>query len=358
VTLILSNDDIQKVLSVRECIDVLEKAYLELAEGTGVNRTRSDSIVVTSKPDTLYSLKSMDGIIPGLGVGAVRINSDLVTWPSSDDGKVRRVKVPSAPGARYVGLVLLFSSETGEPLAIFPDGVMQRIRVGATNGLGLKYLAREDARSVGIIGSGWQAGTQLLAACAMRKIEKIRCFSPNKTNRKNFSREMTTSLGIEVVPVDSAEAAVKGADIIMCATSSIDPVVFEKWVTPGMHVSTIKMFEAEPAVIKRADVVVVHHQGGKIRVLGKGAVTPELEEGGKSRGGAKEIDFKSFPTLPQLIAGETGSRTSPEQVTCFLNNVGLGYQFAAAGAVAYAKAKAEGRGHELPTDWFTEDVHP
>ena len=90
----------------------------------------------------------------------------------------------------------------------------------------------------------------------------------------------------------------------------------------------------------------------------KGAVTPELEEGGKSRGGAKEIDFKSFPTLPQLIVGETGSRTSADQVTCFLNNVGLGYQFAAAGAVAYAKAKAQGRGHELPTDWFTEDVHP
>jgi alanine dehydrogenase len=84
---------------------------------------------------------------------------------------------------------------------------------------------------------------------------------------------------------------------------------------------------------------------------------PELQ-GDKNRDDINKIDFKSFPNLPQLIAGETGSRTSPDQVTCFLNNIGLGYQFAAAGSVVYAKAKEQGLGHDLPTDWFTEDVHP
>ena len=83
MTLILSNDDVEELLSVRECIDVLEKAYLELADGTGVARTRSDSIVTAKQPDTLYSLKSMDGVIPGLGVSAVRIDSDLVTYPTT-----------------------------------------------------------------------------------------------------------------------------------------------------------------------------------------------------------------------------------------------------------------------------------
>ena len=96
-----------------------------------------------SREDALYSLKSMDGIIPKFGVGAVRINSDIVTWPKNGNN-VRREKVPAAPGNRYVGLVLLFSTENGEPLAIFPDGVMQRMRVGAANGLGVKYLAREE----------------------------------------------------------------------------------------------------------------------------------------------------------------------------------------------------------------------
>jgi hypothetical protein len=78
----------------------------------------------------------MDGIVPGLGVGAVRINSDIVSWPVRD-GTVRREKIPAAPGERWVGLVLLFSMETGEPLAIFPDGYLQRLRVGAANGLGI-----------------------------------------------------------------------------------------------------------------------------------------------------------------------------------------------------------------------------
>jgi hypothetical protein len=89
------------------------------------------------REDGLYALKSMDGVIPKLGVGAIRINSDILTFPEGEGG-MRRVKVPAAPGNRYVGLVLLFSSHTGEPLAIMPDGVIQRARVGATNALAAK----------------------------------------------------------------------------------------------------------------------------------------------------------------------------------------------------------------------------
>src|ERR1700721_487130 len=200
MTLILSNDDADKLLTMPECIAVLEEAYAELAEGRGVSRTRSDTFAPTSREDALYSLKSMDGIVPKFGVGAVRINSDIVTWPKRGNN-VRRGKVPAAPGNRSVGLVLLFSTENGEPLAIFPDGVMQRMRVGAANGLGAKYLAREDARTVGILGSGGQAGAQLMAACAVRPVEAIRCFSPNPQNRDTFTAQMSELLGVEVTAV-------------------------------------------------------------------------------------------------------------------------------------------------------------
>ena len=123
MTLILSNDDVAKLLTVEECMAALEPAYVELANGKGVNRTRSDSIVaVRGKPDSVYGLKTMDGIVPSLGVGAVRINSDIISWPKIGNSQ-RRTKTPAANG-RWVGLVLLFSSETGEPLAIMPDGVM------------------------------------------------------------------------------------------------------------------------------------------------------------------------------------------------------------------------------------------
>src|SRR6185312_14621655 len=259
MTLILSNDDVGKLITMPDCIAVLEEAYLELAEGRGVSRTRSDSITPTSgRNDALYSLKSMDGVIPKLGVGAVRINSDIVTWPKKGNN-VRREKVGAAPGGRYVGLVLLFSTD---------------------NGVGVKYLARADAKSVGILGSGWQAGAQLMAVCAVRAIETIRCFSPNAANREAFARDMTALLGIEVAPVGSPEEAIGGADIVMCATNTLDPVFFERWIEPGVHLSSIKRPEFESAAVKRADRVIIHSRDTRpIHVFTKDLVVPERADG-------------------------------------------------------------------------------
>jgi alanine dehydrogenase len=357
VTLILSNSDVEKLLTMHDCIAVMEEAYVELAEGRGVSRTRSDCFTPTTRADALYSLKSMDGVAPKLGVGAVRINSDIITWPKRGNN-VRREKVPAAPNNRYVGLVLLFSVENGEPLAILPDGVMQRMRVGAANGLGIKYLARENARSVGILGSGWQAGAQLMAACAVRNIDTIRCFSPNAQNCAAFAGQMSALLGVEVVPVREPEAAIGKADIVMCATNTLDSVFFAHWIEPGMHVTSIKRPEIETKAIMRADRVVIHwNEPSPLHVAAKGIVNEEKAQG---RGWqvADEIDFKKLPTLPELILGRAEGRKSDSDVTCFINNIGLGYQFAAAGSLVYRKAKESGVGHELPTDWFTEDVHP
>lgn len=358
MTLILSNADVERVLTMPDCIAALEDGYRELAEGRAVSRTRSDTVTPIAGTDALYSLKSMDGVAPRLGVGAVRINSDVITWPRVGNS-MRRVKTPAAPGDRWVGLVLLFSSETGEPLAILPDGVMQRIRVGACNGLGVKYLARADARSVGILGSGWQAGAQLSAVCSVRQIAEIACFSPNAENRERFAREMSETLGVEVRSVDTPEEAIESADIAMCASNTVDNIFFERWLRPGLHVSSIKRPEIEPAALLRADRVVLHtHDEKPIHTATKGLVIPESDGTGKGWQNASELDFQDFPTLPQLIVGRAEGRRSESEITCFLNNLGLGFQFAVAGALVYRRAKEEGLGHELPTDWFTEDVHP
>lgn len=358
MTLILSNDDVEQLLTMPDCINVLEEAYKELAAGRGISRQRSDCITPTSYGnDAVYGLKSMDGVIPKLGVGAVRINSDIVTNPKVGNTQ-RRVKVPAAPGDRYVGLVLLFSTANGEPLAIFPDGVLQHIRVGATNGLGAKYMARADARTVGILGSGWQAETQLTAVCAVRQIEAIKCFSPNRENREAFSARMSDMLGVPVTGVGQPEEALDGVDIAMCGTNSIDPVFFKEWVKPGMHLSSIKKPEIEPSAIKAADRVAVHtHDTTPILVVAEGSAFKE-ESKGIAWNVARDIDFKAFPTLPDLISGRAIGRENDNEVTCFLNNMGLGYQFAAAGSVIHQRAVELGRGHNLPTDWFTETVHP
>jgi ornithine cyclodeaminase/alanine dehydrogenase-like protein (mu-crystallin family) len=110
--------------------------------------------------------------------------------------------------------------------------------------------------------------------------------------------------------------------------------------------------------LKRADRIVLHsHDESPLHVTTRDLA---LAEKGKEQGWSTvlDLDFQKLPTLPELIVGRVEGRKSAEEVTCFMNNIGLGYQFAAAGAVVYRKAKASGLGHELPTDWFTEDVHP
>ena len=357
MTLILSNDDVRAVLTVPECMDVLEDAYRDLHSGAAITRRRSDCLTPTSREDAIYGFKTMDGVVPSQGVAAVRLNSDIVTWPRVE-GTLRRVKVPAAPNNRWVGLILLFSTENGEPLAIMPDGVVQRTRVGATNGLGVKYMARKDAKTIGILGSGWQAVTQLQAACAVRDIQNIKVFSPNQGHRVTFAQEMNDLLGCEVSPVNSVENCVADVDIVMCGSNSIEAIFFERWLRPGLHVSSIKMPEIEEAVLHKADVVALHYgQRRPDTVLATG-VNPPDRRSGTGWAVNEEFDFDSCPKLPEFIAGEKIGRTDDYQSTCFINDMGLGLQFASAAGLAYRKAKAAGLGNELPTDWFTEDVHP
>lgn len=357
MTLILSNDDIDRLLTMADYVEILEDANRELIAGRGLVRQRTDSLAPTKTPGAVYGLKSADGVAPKFGTAAVRINSDIITYPEVG-GVKRRVKVPAAPNKRWVGLVLLFSTETGEPLAIFPDGNMQRMRVGATNGLGAKYLAREDARTAAVIGSGFQAGAQLMALAAVRGIERVRCFSPNRENRESFCREWSEKLKLDVTPAATGEAAVKGADIVACSTSSLGYVFFEQWLEPGMHVGSIKLAEIEPAAVNRADLTFIHNHEHKAKPL-ETSDLPDMKDISSMDGAiSKEIGFAKLPTLLDLISGRLKGRTSDAQTTCFLNNMGTGYQFAACGAVAYRRAKERGIGHELPTDWFTEDVHP
>ncbi len=357
MTLILSNQDVEKVLTMPDCLAVLEDAYRELHAHRAVTRRRSDCLTPTMRADATYGFKTMDGVVPAQGFAAVRLNSDIVTWPKID-GNVRRVKVPAAPNERWVGLVLLFSTATGEPLAIMPDGVVQRNRVGATNGLGAKYMARDDAGTIGILGSGWQAGTQLMAVCAVRRITSIRCFSPNPENRERFSKIMTQSLGLPVTPVASPEEAVGGADIAMCASNSIEAIFRAEWLEPGMHVSAIKMPEIEDAALAKADRVGLHyaHQS-PLTEIAKGA-EPADHQGGRGWSSHQGFDFGDCPRLPEMIAGEVAGRAAADEITCFINDLGLGLQFAAVGGLVWRKAREAGLGNEVPTDWFTEDVHP
>jgi ornithine cyclodeaminase/alanine dehydrogenase-like protein (mu-crystallin family) len=358
MTLILSNEEIDDLLTMGDCITTLEETYRELAAGRGISRTRSDCLAPTGRDDAVYGLKSMDGVVPSLRVGAVRINSDIITWPRTGNHR-RRVKIPAAPGARYVGLILLFSTDDGAPLAIMPDGVVQRMRVGATNGLGAKYLAREDARTVGILGSGWQAGAQLMAVAAVRDIERIRCFSPTPGHREAFAADMSAQIGIEVRATDTPEEALKDADIALCATNANSKIFGPEWLRPGLHVSSIKHVEIDASAVAAADKVVTHiKESSPIHCVTEGLDALPSRYTAQGWADIADLDFAALPVLTDLITGRAPGRETDDEVTCFINNFGLGYQFAAVGAVVYNRAKDAGAGRELPTDWFTETVHP
>jgi ornithine cyclodeaminase/alanine dehydrogenase-like protein (mu-crystallin family) len=355
MTLLLSNEDVDAVLTMPATLEATEIAYRELGEGSGVNGTRSEILTPTTRDDALYSLLTMDGVIPKFGIGAVRINSDILTWPKSESG-LKRVKVPSAPNQRYVGLVLLFSTATGEPLAIYPDGFVQRMRVGAVCGLGAKYLAREDASEAAIIGTGWQASGQAMAICAVRKIKRLRCYSPNAERREAFAREMSSQLGVEVIAASSMTAAVKGVDVVMCATNSMQPVLPPSLIEPGMHVSSLKALELDAATIAVADVVVTHAGKAPSYIArGKGAdLARDTEQKKASLNDSLKKD--ALPELSDLLLGRTPGRRSRDDITMFLNYIGLGYQFAATGYVIYREAVKRGIGRNLDTDWFTSTV--
>jgi alanine dehydrogenase len=346
--LILSNEDAVELLTMRDCIAALEAAYVELAHNRAASALRTDAVTTTGRPDAIYSLKLMGGVLASAGVGCVRLNSDIISF-----GADRQVKLPLAPGNRYTGLVMLFSSETGEPLAIFPDGVLQRLRVGATSAIAARYLARPGAKQVALIGAGWQAGAQVMAIAATHAPVEIRCYSPTKDKRDAFCAEMTALTGVPVRPFDTPEAAVKGAEIVLCATNTTRHVFYGRWLEPGMHVATIRGPELELAVLQRSKLVAVHDRSARPSI--------SVTEGVNMPGGRHEIKGYSLdaaPTLAELVAGTAKGRTSPDDITTFINLPGLGLQFAAVGAAFYRKAKAAGRGHKLPTEWFTEDVVP
>ena len=352
MTLLLSNEDVEAALQMPDCLEAMEIAYRDLGVGQGANGLRSEILTPTVRDDALYSLLTMSGVIPRFGIGAVRIDSDILTWPVSPLG-ARRVKVPAAPNGRYVGLVLLFSTHTGEPLAIYPDGVVQRMRVGAVSGLAAKYLARPDAREVALLGAGWQAGGQAMAIAAVRSVKRIRCYSPDRERREGFAREMQAKLGIEIVAVATAREAVAGVDIVLCATNSMAPVFAAEWLEPGMHVSSLSRLELDANVIAAADSVFIHvrEADGKIVRTAGADLARDTEQ--RKAALSDKIAQTPRPELSDVLLGRAPGRRSERDITLFLNYSGIGYQFAATGHVIYQKAREMGLGRELDTDLFT-----
>jgi ornithine cyclodeaminase/alanine dehydrogenase-like protein (mu-crystallin family) len=224
MALLISNRDVEQVLDMKTCLNGIEEGVKEYYRGDATCRPRIDVWAPSADPRGYYQWGSMEGTSRRYGVFATRIKSDIAYWPAGEGGVKTQEKYCQRPGL-FCGLILVFSTENGEPLAVMNDGYLQHMRVGATAGIAAKYLAREDADVVGMIGSGGMAWTHALAFAEVRKIKRVQVFSPTKKNRDGYAQRLSGRLGIEVVPVVSAEQAVKGAQIVSACTDSTVPVI-------------------------------------------------------------------------------------------------------------------------------------
>src|SRR5262249_32653633 len=192
--------------------------------------------VPCDRSDGYYRWGTMEGANDGYF--AIRMKSDVVTWPRSADGHWRENKYCVAPG-NFMGLILLLSTRNGEPLAFINDGILQHMRVGGGAGIGARHLSRKDASVVGMLGSGGMARTFLEAFCVVRGIRQAKVFSPTVENRERYAREMSNRLSIDVIPVANAREAVRGVDILATCTDSMTPTFEAEWLEPGMHVTML-----------------------------------------------------------------------------------------------------------------------
>jgi ornithine cyclodeaminase/alanine dehydrogenase-like protein (mu-crystallin family) len=344
----------------------LEEAYLALAAREAVCRPRIDIRIPTSDPAKNYQWGTMEGGSTA-GYFAIRMKSDVV-YETQYNGSITQEKYCTRPGL-YCGLILLTSIETGEPLAFINDGHLQHMRVGADGGIGVKYLANEDAAVVGMLGTGGMARTHMRAFTLVRNIKKLQVFSPTRENREKFGREMAAAYNIEVVVCDRPEEIYAGADIVAGLTDSAVPVIDGTLLEPGAHIVNVGgSGKPDAESLRRVDVYL--RFGDAPAPVGK----PELGVDDEYLGWEARPDQPKFGdgrrdsrrrgnalpekrvTLADLVAGKVAGRSSRDQITYSERGNLQGVQFFAVAGKIYELAKRNGLGREIPTEWFLQDI--
>lgn len=349
--LIIEDKEVNEALSMKRCIEAMEQAFGEQSKGMAYSHPRQRYKVPVDPNEPGYFANMIAGAVPSLGVAALRSNSIITQEKVVND--LCRLEF-GYPDGRSWGFVILYSLKTGRPLAMIQDFTLSALRVGATTGVALRYLSREDSRTIGLFGSGNEARRNLEAACSVRQIDKCRVFSPNKSHRESFAAEMSQKLGIDVQGVDRAEDAVLGSDIVLCMTNSSQPVFNGELLVPGQTVVTIansdhvhRRSEVDSSTMIRSALIAINSRATAID-NNQRELLDLIDE--------NHITWDKVHELGNIINDPKLGRTRPDQLIYYKANAGMGIQFAAAGAVIYETCKELKRGHELPDEWFGASV--
>lgn len=365
--LLIDNEAVAAVLSMDKVISVLEQSYRGVVTGDTICRPRIDMRFPTGVGDAIYQWGTMEGGSASSGLFAIRIKSDVLT-EVEHEGVRTQEKYCMQPGT-FCGFVLLFSTKTGEPLALINDGILQHMRVAADSAIGVKYAAKDNARVLGMLGSGGMARCHIESLRLVRPIDKVQVYSPTPANRQRYAVEMAARHGIEAVAVDRPEDVFRGADIVAGCTDAAGDVIVGDWLEPGTHVTSVGggldararqvidvwlrlgtcppprnypdwrpadeylMYFARPN-----DPVWQQHTHGRIRR------PPSADQ---------RIRMVNFEEV--VVQGATVRQNDLEVSFSERGNI-QGAQFFAVAGLIWSLAKEQRLGKELPTQWLLQDI--
>jgi alanine dehydrogenase len=317
MTLLLTEKDVRELLTMHDAIAAVEEVMRRQGIGQAIVHPRHR----LELPD-----KGFLHYMAGADVTAGLVGMKLYT---SVRGTLRF-------------LVPLYRSATGELLALVEAEHLSMMRTGAASGVATKFMARENAQTLGLIGTGLQARGQIAAVAAVRNLTNVRVFSRNAERRAQFADEMEAKLEIPVTPADSAEAAVHNADVIVTATTAHKAVVEGAWIASGAHVNAIganfpQKRELDDAAVRRASRIVVDF-----------IEQAKMEAGDLIQAFAADAaSWSPVHELSEVIAGKFPGRENPNEITLFKSS-GIAIWDVAVAAKVYELAVAQGRGTQIP----------
>jgi ornithine cyclodeaminase/alanine dehydrogenase-like protein (mu-crystallin family) len=319
MALFLNEEEVIELLPMAECVDVLERAFSYLGEGLGDNSPRSRIRL----PGGFLHFMAAASVGPDLSGFGYKAYSTF-------------------PGGSSKFLMMLYDAEAGVLLSVMEASALGQIRTGAASGLATRYMARPDASTVGIIGTGYQARTQLEAVCAVRSIKQVRAYSRTPKKREAFATGMGHRLNIEVVPSENAEECIRGVDIAITITSSREPVLKGEWMEGGEHINAAggnhwMRREIDGEVVECADLIVVDDmEQAKIEC---GDLIWPAERG--------IFRWSMSHELKDVVSGRMSGRPNNSCTTLF-ESQGVAIEDVAAALHVYSKARQRGMGQELP----------
>lgn len=323
--LLLTEGDVKKILTMPLALDAVEQSFRRLADGSVLIQPRR-RLNIPGK-SYLHYMAAGDSVSGYMGM---------------------KIYTTSRHGLRF--LIPLFEAQSGDLLALIEGDYLGQIRTGAASGVATKFLARQEARTVGIVGTGSQARTQLEAVTLVRQIESIRAYGRDEQRRQDFAREMTSRLRIRVDPVESAEQAVRDADIVITATTSTHPVVHGAWLRLATHLNAIganfpQKRELDDEAIARCNLIVVDSRE-----------QAKMEAGDLIDARAHDASWwDRVHELSEIVAGKVPTRTSEGQITLFKSSGIASEDIAVAGPI-YEIARQRQIGKEI--DMWTTDSRP